>query len=308
MTGTAADEMLVSTNGPGINSLAGGGGDDTYVLYRNATITEAAGGGNDLVVIRNERWSRASSCRSRSRSVKVNRNFTGNDAANRIIGGGPGNVLNGAGGNDTLLGLSGNDTLLGGAGNDVLRGSFGQDRLTGGAGSDTLDGGVGFDVFAFTAAADSAPTAPDVILALRRPRRGGGRQDRPVGDRRQRPARRQPGLRLRRHRRSGACGWSNNGGNTEVLANTDADAAAEVRIVIRDGAAPASLLHRGGLHAVRRRICFSGIRTTRPSSSSVTRSWQVSRLFAGSGSQAKSSMSCSIISFGGSRSTQASST
>ena len=34
--------------------------------------------------------SRASSCRSRSRSVKVNRNFTGNDAANRIIGGGPG--------------------------------------------------------------------------------------------------------------------------------------------------------------------------------------------------------------------------
>ena len=32
----------------------------------------------------------------------------------------------------------------------------------------------------------------------------------------------------------------NNGPDTEVLANTDADAAAEVRIVVRDGAAQAA--------------------------------------------------------------------
>jgi hypothetical protein len=55
-------------------------------------------------------------------------------------------------------------------------------------------------------------------------------------------------------------------------------------------------------------ICFSGICTRKPSSASDTFSWQVRRDRDGSGFQAKSSMSSSMLSFFGSRSTQAGST
>ena len=57
-----------------------------------------------------------------------------------------------------------------------------------------------------------------------------------------------------------------------------------------------------------RQICFSGICTRSPSSASETLSWQVRRERTGSGCQAKSSMSSSIASFFGRRSTQAGST
>ena len=167
LTGTAADEMLVTTVGPGINSLAGRGGDDTYLLYRNATITEAAGGGNDLVVIRNEALESSFVLPLQVETVKVNRNFTGNDAANRIIGGGPGNVLNGAGGNDTLLGLSGNDTLSGRhrqrrAARLVRPGSpYGRARERHARRRRRLR-----RLRLHRRRSDSAPTAPDVILAF----------------------------------------------------------------------------------------------------------------------------------------------
>ena len=55
---------------------------------------------------------------------------------------------------DILTGTNGANTIMGGAGND---------KITGGGGSDILVGGEGNDTFIFKAAADSAPTLPDVI-------------------------------------------------------------------------------------------------------------------------------------------------
>ena len=121
----------------------------------------------------------------------------------------------------------------------MLRGSFGQDRLTGGPGSDTLDGGVGFDVFAFTSPSDSAPTAPDVILAFDgRGAAAGDKIDLSAIDANGQLAGNQAfgfgGTTIGRVR------LVEQRPDTEVLANTDADAAAEVRIVVRDGAAQAA--------------------------------------------------------------------
>jgi len=54
-----------------------------------------------------------------------------------------------------LTGTLGNDTILGRGGNDTLKG---------GAGADVLTGGPGADRFVFTAASDSNPGSPDVIM------------------------------------------------------------------------------------------------------------------------------------------------
>jgi arylsulfatase A-like enzyme len=234
LVGTAADEILVSTTGPGRNELSGGSGGDTYILYRDTTIIEAAGGGSDLVVFRNEALESSFALPANVEMAQVTGDFTGNASANRLIGGAGGNVLNGAGGNDTLLGLGGSDTLLGGSGNDVLRGSFAGDRLTGGSGRDTLDGGASGDTFAFAAPGDSTPTAPDTIVAFNGAGSASGdRIDLAAIDANAQAAGNQAfvfgGTSAGRVRTVA------NGGNTEVLANTDADPAMELRIVITDG-------------------------------------------------------------------------
>jgi Ca2+-binding RTX toxin-like protein len=86
-------------------------------------------------------------------------------------------VLEGGDGNDYLDGGGGGDLLVGGAGADILTGgdSEGADTLVGGEGADQLGGGGGADVFVF-AAADSTPTAPDIIFDFNF--HGGGPGDR----------------------------------------------------------------------------------------------------------------------------------
>ncbi|AUX78428.1 calcium-binding protein [Sinorhizobium fredii] len=61
----------------------------------------------------------------------------GNEAANKISGGGGDDLLDGRSGDDTLTGGSGADILLGYLGNDILEGGQGNDRLEGGIGNDT---------------------------------------------------------------------------------------------------------------------------------------------------------------------------
>jgi Ca2+-binding RTX toxin-like protein len=241
VNGTGADEMLVTTNEPGSNVLAGGGGDDTYVLYRGATIIEAAGGGTDLVVLRNDAIEANLAIPANVEIIQINGpSFTGNSAANRIIGSASANRLEGGAGNDVLSGLGGSDSLLGGSGNDTLRGSHGNDRLTGGSGADRLEGGTGTDTFAFLAASDSTQSAPDTILDLGAPFRStsGDRIDLSGVDANAAASGNQTfvfgGSTIGRLR------LINNGSNTEVLGNTDADTAVEFRIVIQDGSTQAS--------------------------------------------------------------------
>ncbi|MEM7497921.1 MAG: DUF4214 domain-containing protein [Pseudomonadota bacterium] len=71
---------------------------------------------------------------------------TGNDAANRFLGGA---------GADVFVGLAGNDTLDGGAGDDTLTGGEGDDRLIGGAGTDSARFAGSSDSFIFGMDGDS---------------------------------------------------------------------------------------------------------------------------------------------------------
>jgi Ca2+-binding RTX toxin-like protein len=117
--------------GLSVDVMNGGAGNDTYFVDRTTdSVVEAANGGTDLV--------NSTAAVYTITDIDVeNLTFigtggftgTGNDAANKIVGGG---------GNDILLGRGGNDDIDGGAGNDVLEGGAGYDTLTGGAGNDTF--------------------------------------------------------------------------------------------------------------------------------------------------------------------------
>ena len=118
--------------------MAGGGGDDTYIVTEvGDLVTEAANQGYDTVT---------SSLASYTLTANVEElllgvgavNGTGNALGNAIFGNGLDNKIDGAGGNDASYGGDGNDSILGGLGNDFLSGEVGDDTLKGGAGNDTF--------------------------------------------------------------------------------------------------------------------------------------------------------------------------
>lgn len=111
--GTPCDDLIVAP--PGVESVRGGGGDDTILA---AAITAA------------------SDCPSGC--------FLG--VGSQTFEGGPGDdVVFGERGNDTLKGGEGDDQLFGGIGDDLLQGGPGNDRLAGGFGADSIDGQEGDD-------------------------------------------------------------------------------------------------------------------------------------------------------------------
>jgi hypothetical protein len=79
-----------------------------------------------------------------------NDTITGNQLANRLVGGAGHDALDGGAGDDVLNGSNGRDQLSGGAGNDQLNGGRGGDELVGAAGDDTyiFRGSFGHDVVA----------------------------------------------------------------------------------------------------------------------------------------------------------------
>lgn len=275
VTGTAADELILGATGAGSSVLRGGGGGDTYLVYKASTITEAAGGGFDTIIMQNETLEKTFVLPANVEMIQVAHVFTGNNANNWIMAGGFAGTLKGLGGNDviragnggyavdggagnddltgekgkdTLVGGNGNDTvaagggddsLVGGSGADVLAGEAGKDRIKGDGGADRLTGGADNDVFVFAAAGDSTPTAADTITDFA----GAGAA---AGDRIDLAAIDANGVAA--GNQAFLWGGTGNGhlraveeGNrTVLLGNTDADAAAEVRIVLDDGAVRAS--------------------------------------------------------------------
>jgi Ca2+-binding RTX toxin-like protein len=84
----------------------------------------------------------------------------GSDGRDRLDGGNGNDVLSGGDGNDTLTGGGGSDRLNGGGEVDQLDGGPGSDRLAGGSDVDRLSGGAGADQFLFRSLADfTAATA-----------------------------------------------------------------------------------------------------------------------------------------------------
>lgn len=119
------------------DTLAGGAGDDTYVLARQDVVVEGLNAGTDTV--------RSSISHTLAANVE-NLVLTGSAGL-----AGTGNAL----AND-ITGNSGNNTLKGAAGND---------RLTGAGGADLLDGGAGADVAIIAATVGSGSDSARVVAA-----------------------------------------------------------------------------------------------------------------------------------------------
>ena len=108
LTGGVGNDVL--NGGLGADAMAGGDGNDTYMVDNvRDTVTEAAGGGTDLV--------RSTVSYALSDNVeRLTLDGTGNTIA---TGNALDNILTGNSGNNTLNGLAGADIMSGGAGNDT---------------------------------------------------------------------------------------------------------------------------------------------------------------------------------------------
>ncbi|MBV1864638.1 MAG: hypothetical protein KUG74_09390 [Rhodobacteraceae bacterium] len=182
-------------------SVAGGDGDDTYVVDdTDDVLVENAAEGTDtveakthftlgdnfenLTLIGGRGWNGVGNGEANT--------ITGNSGDNRLQGLSGGDSIFGGAGADRLLGNVGKDTLFGGTGDDFIRGGVsvdrvyggddddllfgnrsddflfggeGEDRLVGGLGADDLTGGNGQDVFVYNRRADSVWNgAEDKIL------------------------------------------------------------------------------------------------------------------------------------------------
>jgi arylsulfatase A-like enzyme len=278
LRGTAAAELFITHSYGRKPVLTGGAGADTYVLYRDATLVEAAGGGHDMVVFRSTSLESRFVLPAHVEQVEVQRTFTGNDHANRIYAAGRDTALKGAGGNDVITGGLGvgfldggaghdtvngrdsGDTLVGGGGNDSLVGNGGKDQLlsgadrdtlsgggdadtlTGGAGADRLLGGDGNDVFDFNSVAASGPASADTIVGFAGA--GGGDGDRiDLGG-----IDANTGIAGNQAFVLGGTGAGRvrlleSGTKTLVVANVDRDADPELRIFIEDGSTRAAVFN-----------------------------------------------------------------
>jgi VCBS repeat-containing protein len=151
--GSAQDNTLIGN--AGINVLAGGQGNDSYIVQTTGdTVVESADEGIDSVESSVD-FTLGENVENLS-LIDTAVNGTGNALDNAIIGNLVDNTLSGEGGNDYLDGDNGNDYVSGGAGDDEIRGgnddgnywyfySGNQDTLNGGDGNDTIDGQSGND-------------------------------------------------------------------------------------------------------------------------------------------------------------------
>lgn len=160
-TGNNASNTLLGNDGDnrldgraGADYMAGGDGNDTYVVDQTADlVVEAAGKGHDKVLTSITYTLTAevedlelTGVGAISGTGNALNNFILGNLSSNLISAGDGNdTIDGAGGADSLVGGAGNDSLLGGLNNDTLDGGEGNDTLYGGLGGDSLQGGAGTD-------------------------------------------------------------------------------------------------------------------------------------------------------------------
>lgn len=184
INGDASDNVIDGASGA--DWMAGGNGDDTYVVENAGDIViENRNAGTDTVNSWLINYILADNVEN-ARILQLGKAWlTGNDLANVIYASQDSNVMDGAGGNDTVsyenmtsavvvsLDLasdqqtagSGSDTLIsienlvGTRFDDVLTGNAGNNRLDGGLGADTLRGGLGDDTYV-------VDSSNDVVIEL----------------------------------------------------------------------------------------------------------------------------------------------
>jgi Ca2+-binding RTX toxin-like protein len=163
-TGNALDNRIFGNEIP--NALNGGAGNDTIYgkqlglprpdsVDTNDEDTIHGGDGNDLI------YGAGSGSDTWDGDDTIHGD-AGNDTLHGVIGN---DAMFGGDGTDVMFGGEGNDTMDGGLGNDDVRGQNGNDTLIGGAGLDRLMGGAGNDTFDYNAVTDSraGATLRDVI-------------------------------------------------------------------------------------------------------------------------------------------------
>lgn len=125
--------------GAGLNTLAGGLGDDQYVIAAATDeVTELAGQGTETAWVAVNGWTAGANIEvirlAAPGAVSVGGSATGEDI---VANQGEASTLYGNGGNDVLWGSSFADSLFGGAGDDIMRGQGGADQMAGGTGNDS---------------------------------------------------------------------------------------------------------------------------------------------------------------------------
>ncbi len=142
ISGTGDDDLMetIMFN----DTLAGGAGDDAYLVYSSATkVIEQPGEGNDTIFTTLASYTLGANVENLEHETEIGFVGTGNALDNLILGHNGNDRLDGGDGNDTLGGFDGNNTLLGGGGDDHLEAAGTIDLLDGGTGNDTLFGNDG---------------------------------------------------------------------------------------------------------------------------------------------------------------------
>jgi Ca2+-binding RTX toxin-like protein len=139
ITGGAGFDTIVS--GGGTNILIGGADGDTYFVQGlNDTVTEAIGGGYDVVLAQtNFTLAAGSEVEALAVNTTAGIVLTGNELQQVLTGGVGDDTLNAGGGNDLLISGAGTNTLIGGIGDDIYYAQGVNDVIT------EIAGG-GFDV------------------------------------------------------------------------------------------------------------------------------------------------------------------
>jgi Ca2+-binding RTX toxin-like protein len=159
-TGNALGNRLDGSSSTGANALAGGLGDDIYVVGAGDTVMELADEGVDTVIVNTGTVGAYSTAafgnveRVVLGSATFNSSLTGGESNDDLTGNVSDNMLFGGDGHDVLrdrdvwTSYDDNDQLFGGNGNDTLISLRGNDLLVGGKGNDTLHGNTA--IFAYS--------------------------------------------------------------------------------------------------------------------------------------------------------------
>ncbi len=115
--GNSLNNVLTGNNAP--SHLAGGLGNDTYIVVSADTVIEEALGEGTDTVQSPVTFILATNIENLTLTGNSPIDGTGNELNNVLNGNGAANILTGDGGNDTLNGGAGMDTLIGGTGNDT---------------------------------------------------------------------------------------------------------------------------------------------------------------------------------------------
>ncbi|MCR6631818.1 MAG: calcium-binding protein [Magnetospirillum sp.] len=130
VVGTDGNDQIAGVEGKAdVGGLAGGKGDDTYIVDKAGDkVIEAAGQGTDTVVSYAPSYKLDANVENLTIAGTKAAHGMGNDGANILTANDAGNHLDG---------MKGDDLLVGGKGADVLNGGIGADTMKGGDGNDT---------------------------------------------------------------------------------------------------------------------------------------------------------------------------